>query len=89
MVKKAEKSEFLAIPGVGPSIAEDLRKLGFRKVADLKKANPEEMYEALCKLQGQRIDRCLLYVFRCAVKYSKMTDKKREDLKWWDFKDKK
>lgn len=87
--KTKEKSELLTIPGVGPSITRDLQDLGYNKVADLKGAVPDDMYETLCELRGQQIDRCVLYVFRCAVKYASMTDKKRENLKWWDFKDKK
>jgi hypothetical protein len=84
----ARKRGLQEIPGVGSSIEKDLQELGYFSVADLKKADPEEMYERSCRIQKLRIDRCLLYVYRCAVKYANMTDKKRENLKWWDFKDK-
>lgn len=77
------------IPGVGPSIEKDLREQGFFSVADLKGADPEKMYDKSCRIAGKKVDRCLLYVYRCAVRYAGMTDKKRETLKWWDFKDKK
>ena len=85
----SSKKGLQEIPGVGPSIEKDLQDLGVFSVADLKHADPEEMYERSCQIQNVRIDRCLLYVYRCAVKYAGMTDKKRENLKWWDFKDKK
>jgi predicted flap endonuclease-1-like 5' DNA nuclease len=58
------------IPGVGPSISQDLRELGFHAVADLRGQDPQEMYERLCLRQGQHVDRCVLYVFRCAVYFA-------------------
>ncbi|MFI5280464.1 MAG: helix-hairpin-helix domain-containing protein, partial [Gemmatimonadales bacterium] len=59
--------ELQSIPGVGPSIAQDLRDLGVRRVSDLKSRNPEAMYQRLCMVRGNQQDRCVLYVFRCAV----------------------
>ena len=80
-------SALQTIPGVGPSIARDLLDLGFRRVADLRRKNPEAMYEAICDLRGQPQDRCLLYVFRCAVYYATPGKKDPELLKWWNWKD--
>ena len=53
-----------SIPGVGPSISEDLKALGFHRVSDLAGQDPEKMYESLYEQQGQHVDRCVLYVFR-------------------------
>ncbi|MGO4883438.1 MAG: helix-hairpin-helix domain-containing protein [Bryobacteraceae bacterium] len=58
-----------SIPGVGPSIAKDLRRVGVREVADLRGANPEALYAELCRI-GHHVDRCVLYVFRCAVYFA-------------------
>jgi len=58
------------IPGVGPSIAQDLYDLGIEHIIDLKDGNPEQLYQQLCVLRGQHIDRCVLYVFRCAIYYA-------------------
>ncbi|MCX7830328.1 MAG: helix-hairpin-helix domain-containing protein [Acidobacteria bacterium] len=85
--KTNSRSPFLEIPGVGKSIAKDLEDLGFRNIDELKKANPEKMYQKLCEIRGERIDRCLLYVFRCACEYAK--EGRNKNLKWWSFKDKK
>ncbi len=76
------------IPGVGKSIAEDLWALNIRRVADLKGRDPGLLYERSCRIAGRPVDRCLLYVFRCAVYYA--TEKKHhpELLKWWNWKDK-
>lgn len=75
------------IPGVGPSIAGDLNGLGVHRVEDLRGADPERLYEQLCTLRGAPIDRCVLYVFRCAVYYASEPNHDAELLKWWNWKD--
>ena len=62
--------ELQTIPGVGKSIADDLRDLKMFQVADLKGKNPLTLYEDLCALRGQKIDRCMLYVLRGAVYFA-------------------
>lgn len=76
------------IPGVGKSIAEDLWALDIRAVGDLKGKDPERMYGRLCKQYGTHIDRCMLYVLRCAVYYSSAKKHKPDLLLWWNWKDK-
>jgi len=39
--------EFQLIPGVGPSIAQDIVDLGYKEVGELRGENPEEMYQNL------------------------------------------
>lgn len=79
--------ELESIPGVGPRLSRDLKDLGFSKVSDLRDSDPEEMYEALCTLRGTKIDRCVLYVFRCAAYYAGHRQHDPELLKWWNWKD--
>lgn len=79
--------ELQVIPGVGKSIVQDLFDLGYRKVSDLKDENPEIMYQNLIDLRGKHIDRCVLYVFRCAVYFASNDNHNRELLKWWNYKD--
>ena len=74
-------------PGVGPSIARDLRQLGVRRVADLKGKSPEELYQRLGRIRGVRQDPCLLYTFRCAVYFAGTSRPSAERLKWWWWKD--
>jgi hypothetical protein len=74
------------IPGVGKKIAEDLRKLGIRSVGDLKDRSPEELYHRLGAMKGAHVDRCVLYVFRCAVYYASSERHDSELLKWWNWK---
>ncbi len=81
--------ELQQIPGVGPSIARDLAGLGIRSVRDLKHQQPEKLYRRLCRQQGAPVDRCVLYVFRCAVYYASARRPDPERLKWWNWKDRK
>ena len=87
--KEQSFKELQVIPGVGPSIADDLYELGVRQVADLRGRDPEKLYSRRCTQVGTRIDPCLLYVFRCAVYYASHTRHKPELLKWWNWKDRK
>ena len=82
----ATRDPLQEIPGVGPSIAADLRALGVRSVAQLRGRNPERLYQRLSDLQGPQ-DRCVLYVFRCAVYYASAPKPKPSLLKWWNWKD--
>jgi len=82
----ATRDPLQVIPGVGPSIAADLRALGIRSVAQLRRRNPQRLYDRLCALQGPQ-DPCVLYVFRCAVYYASTPRPKPALLKWWNWKD--
>jgi len=81
--------ELKKIPGIGIRLGQDLVDLGYRKVDDLKGENPENMYQNLMGLRGYHIDRCVLYVFRCAVYYASNTIHDQESLKWWNWKNSK
>jgi len=75
------------IPGVGPSIAADLCLLGIREPAGLRGRDPELLYAELCRETGRKVDRCVLYVFRCAVYFASDSKHDPEMLKWWNWKD--
>lgn len=79
----------MEIPGVGKSIAHDLWRIGVTQISDLKHKDPELLYALSNDQAGCIQDRCLLYVFRCAVYYADTEAKKRqpEKLKWWNWKD--
>ena len=83
---KSSKDLLQTIPGVGIAIAQDLRDLGITAVADLKNKNPEKLYDDLCRLQGVKIDRCMLYVMRCAVYFASHKTHDPQKLKWWYWK---
>jgi hypothetical protein len=75
-----------SIPGVGPSIARDLRALGISRVPDLKGRDPERLYQRLSALRGVRQDPCVLYTFRCAVYHASTSRPDPRRLKWWWWK---
>ncbi len=75
------------IPGVGPSIADDLWRLGVHRVEQLRGADPEALYGRFCARAGGTVDRCLLYVFRCAVHFARTGEKDPAKRRWWYWKD--
>lgn len=50
------KDVLTEIPGIGPSLAQDLRLIGYEKVEDLKSADPQAMYERLETITGSHQD---------------------------------
>jgi len=75
------------IPGVGPSLAHDLRLLGIEKVADLRGRDPEQLYTELEERVGHHVDRCVLYVFRSSVYFAEQSQPEPELTRWWSWKD--
>ena len=91
MTEKESIKELTTIPGVGKSIARDLWNIGIRRVSDLADKSPDDLYDLSNKFAGTVQDRCLLYVFRCAIYFAQTPDddREREKLLWWNWKDKK
>jgi hypothetical protein len=83
--------ELTRLPGVGKSIAADLYNIGIRHIEDLKGKDPQVLYDDSNKFTGYVQDRCLLYVFRCAVYFAETPANRQvaEKLKWWYWKDRK
>jgi hypothetical protein len=85
--RRAALRELQTIPGVGPSLAQDLVSLGITRVAQLKQKDPERLYRRLERQVGAHVDRCVLYVFRCAVYYAESPKPEPDLLTWWNWKD--
>jgi len=87
MAKEKKEAGLRSIPGVGKVIEKDLISLGIERPGDLIGKDPEKLYLRLCALQGRHVDRCMLYVLRCAVYF--VTEQKHDTqlLKWWNWKD--
>lgn len=86
--KQSALQELERIPGVGKSIALDLWDLGFRSIESLRGQDPQAIYETLRTRQGGQLDRCVLYVFRCAVYFASHDNPDPDLLKWWNWSDK-
>ncbi len=80
-------TELREIPGVGKVTEQDLIEMGYTTIESLKGEDPEFLYDRHCVLKGYQVDRCQLYVFRCAVYYSENEVHDPEKLKWWYWKD--
>lgn len=80
-------SELRRIPGVGAQTEKDLQMLGYTTIASLRGADPEEMYQRECAMRGVQVDRCQLYVYRCAVYFAETEHPEPEKCKWWYWKD--
>jgi hypothetical protein len=76
------------IPGVGKKIAQEMQNIGIGSVGQLKGKKPEKLYQKLVDFKAAPVDRCMLYVLRCAVYYASNTKHDPELLKWWNWKDK-
>ena len=83
--------ELSLIPGVGKSIANDLINIGITKIEQLKGKDAYTLFDESNQFAGCVQDRCLLYVFKCAIYYAETPKEKHdsEKLKWWNWSDKK
>jgi predicted RecB family nuclease len=68
---------------VGPATRRDFERLGIRSVAQLARANPQRLYERLCRAAGARQDPCVLDVFQAAVAQARNPRLPVEKCQWW------
>jgi len=57
-------------------LAERLYSIGIETPEQMKRSNPEEIYEKIRKKEGGKLDKCVLYQLHGAVL----------DVPWWDCK---
>ncbi len=79
--------ELEQISGVGKTIARDMQNIGIHSIDDLKDRQAEQLYDRLSEFKASPVDRCMLYVFRCAIYYASNTDHDPQLLKWENWKD--
>jgi nucleotidyltransferase/DNA polymerase involved in DNA repair len=84
--KDKKRQDLQTMPGIGPSLARDLRDLGVRRVGDMAGKSPEELYQRLCRMRKRLQDPCLLYAFRCAKYYALRKSHDSKLLLWWNWK---
>lgn len=85
-LKEAHRG-LMSLPGVGKSIATDLMLLGYRDPAQLRGEDPESIYRRMQAMTEGPLDRCVLYVFRCAVHSAETPDADPDRRLWWNWKD--
>ncbi len=88
MQKEKILKEFMKIPGVGICTANDFYNIGLRSLNDLKNADADSLYLKCCDYQKCKLDRCVLYVIRCAIYFATEKNHNPDFLKWWNWKEK-
>ncbi len=73
-MESSSLQELEQIPGVGKTIARDMQNIGIHSIDALKGAQAEQLYDRLCQCKASPVDRCMLYVFRCAIYYASNTE---------------
>ena len=86
-MESSSLQELEHIPGVGKTIARDMQNIGIHSIDALKGAQAEQLYDRLCEFKASPVDRCMLYVFRCAIYYASNTEHDPELLKWENWKE--
>ena len=87
-MESSSLQELEQIPGVGKTIARDMHNIGIHSIDDLKGLQAQQLYDRLCEFKASPVDRCMLYVFRCAIYYASNNDHDPQLLKWQNWKDK-
>lgn len=79
MKNKKATEDLQSLINIGPAIARRLYAIGITTSFQLKKSNPEKIYEELKQMEGSSLDKCALYVLRGAIL----------NTPWWVCKDRK
>ena len=80
-------SDLRLVPGIGAKKEQELAKLGYSSLEELKNADPDELFIKACAKQGVQLDKCVLYAFRCAVAFANDPAPNPEEYRWWYFCD--
>lgn len=79
--RREAESRLRAIPNVGPATARDLMKLGISRLEDAAGRDSDELYYALCAMDGVRHDPCVRDVFAAVVDHANGAEARP----WWTF----
>jgi hypothetical protein len=83
-MRRTDRARIVALedlPNVGKAVATDLRVLGIRAPAQLKRKDPYVLYDALNRRTRVRHDPCLLDTFIAAVRFVEGGPAKP----WWAY----
>lgn len=83
MLTMAPERELEELVSVGPAMLRDFQMLGVRSVAQLARQEPQEMYDRLCALTGERQDPCVLDTFTAAVAQARDPELPPAQRQWW------
>jgi len=80
-VVRSHVDQLTDLPNIGPSIAEDLRQLGYHSPAQLAGQDPYDMYDRINSMTRKVHDPCLLDVFISVTRF--MDGEKAQP--WWHY----
>jgi hypothetical protein len=83
MPTNLKQRDLASLVSVGPKTLEDFEKLGVRNLAQLAREEPDDLYQRLCTITGQRQDPCVLDVFSAAVAQARNPELSPEQRQWW------
>ena len=75
------KSELFELKNVGKATFADLEMLGIHSIAELAKANPDELYQRIQQITGCKHDPCVWDVFAAIIHEAKTGVKQP----WWEW----
>ena len=78
---RSEIDHLQQIMNIGPSIADDLNRIGIRRPQQLCRRDPWRLFLKLCQNDGIKYDPCVLDVFISAVDFM---DGNRPQ-PWWNY----
>ncbi|MBA3788818.1 helix-hairpin-helix domain-containing protein [Patescibacteria group bacterium] len=67
--KAKDVARFVDIPNIGPSMANDFKRLGLKNSQELTEKDPLTLYKKLCTMTHVRQDPCVLDTFMAAVDF--------------------
>ena len=74
--KQPSVDDLQSLMNIGSATAKRLRSIGITSAAQIMKSDPEVMYEKLKRKEGGKLDICVLYQLRGAVR----------NAPWWTCK---
>ena len=83
--KEPEERKLEDLISVGPAIRRQFAILGIRTVAGLARHDPELLYRKLCRKTNQRVDPCVLDVYRAAIAQARNPNLPSDQCVWWHW----
>lgn len=71
------------LSGIGKAMLADFALLKIRTVDELAAADPQKLYDDLCKRTKSKQDPCVLDTFRCAVAQARDPGLPIDQRNWW------
>ncbi len=78
---RGQEDELRTLANVGPAMRRDFTLLGIESIAQLSKADPDELYTRLSRITSSRQDPCVWDTFAATIHQAKTGEARP----WWTF----